>query len=285
MNYNRYSYCFNNPFKYTDPSGYTTTPSGDGGGSSSSTGFSNWSEFDDAINDIWNSQYYGGTSSGPGSPVYFSTEDEAEAAGHKNLSNYDVLYKVTFKGHTSYIAGTGDISTHVIGSDGGLNFPNFIGGMTDLSMWGTSNGNGGSSYQNSNNWQITKDSETFNKIGTAAGVISTDIDLVKKSADIIDKLGPVARGLSIAGHAGTFLGAASAAYSGYKVYNEIETGQNVNGLDVADAVVGTAGTIASVAGTVATVLGAATPVGWVVVGGVATVYGVVRLGMFICNGE
>jgi len=129
------------------------------------------------------------------------------------------------------------------------------------------------------------ENDIFNKIATTSGVVSTDIDLVEKTADIVDKLGPVARGLSIAGHAGTILGAISTFNSGTKVYNQIQAGGKVNGLDVADTLVGTAGTVASGVATGFAIFGAATPVGWVVIGGAATVYGAVRLGMYIYNGE
>ena len=110
---------------------------------------------------------------------------------------------------------------------------------------------------------------------------------MKNAVVIINKLGPVVRGLSIAGHAGTFLGAASAGISTYKVVQQFQENglSGIKGLDAADATVGWVGTAASIATTTAMILGTATPVGWVVVGGAATIYGAVRLGMFICNGE
>jgi hypothetical protein len=85
----------------------------------------------------------------------------------------------------------------------------------------------------------------------------------------------------VAGHVGTVLGAVSAGYSTYKVINQIQNGgiENVNGLDASDAVVGWLGT----ASTVALAIGASNPIGWAVLGVGATGYGVVRLGMWICE--
>jgi hypothetical protein len=104
---------------------------------------------------------------------------------------------------------------------------------------------------------------------------------VWRSVRVLGK--PLAKGLSIAGHVGTVFGAASALYSGYKVYNQIDSGglENVNTLDVTDTLVGGAGTLSAIA----LGFGTSNPIGWAVLGVGATAYGVVRLGMFIYNGE
>ena len=115
VNYNRYSYCFNNPLIYTDPSGYgnyavndnyrcdselaidpsyLVTPSiyiegylkglrdgawgSEGGGIGEGGGFSNLDQVATVIVDLLSSKHpYGGTSSGRGHTKYFNSDEEA----------------------------------------------------------------------------------------------------------------------------------------------------------------------------------------------------------------
>lgn len=146
---------------------------------------------------------------------------------------------------------------------------------------------------------------------SVAGYAATDIGLLKGTADCIaagefksatswsgwNKLltnqqawrsakvfgSSFSKGLIIAGHVGTVLGAVSAGYSTDKAITQFNKGgiEAVDGLVASDAIVGWLGT----ASTVALAFGASNPIGWAVLGAGATAYGVVRLGMFIYNGE
>lgn len=110
-NYNRYSYCMNNPTNYTDPSGYyydhqnysvecnvqsnffdAVGGMGGGGsydgftsweqigGGSGYGGFTSWEQIEDVANDLLNSPN-GGTTFGPGQTYYFKNNEEAELVG------------------------------------------------------------------------------------------------------------------------------------------------------------------------------------------------------------
>ncbi len=117
QNYNRYSYCLNNPLKYNDPSGNQmalpteyrqlgvtrphyrinditdNNPAGwggnggalptgsEGGGGGGGDGFYSWIEFWGEVNDLRNSPY-GGSSSGLGTTRYFESQPEAFLAGY-----------------------------------------------------------------------------------------------------------------------------------------------------------------------------------------------------------
>lgn len=67
QSYNRYSYCFNNPLKYTDPSGYTA--------------FTSWEEFYAVVDNLLGSQNGGSWSSSGGGPQYYSNQGEAKQGG------------------------------------------------------------------------------------------------------------------------------------------------------------------------------------------------------------
>jgi len=57
LNYNRYTYCLNNPLKYTDPTGYLALKS--------------WKEFWDIVDKLWNSSDGGSWDSGTGDITYY----------------------------------------------------------------------------------------------------------------------------------------------------------------------------------------------------------------------
>jgi RHS repeat-associated protein len=123
LNYNRYSYCLNNPLIYTDPSGYgnyavnenyrsdygqaldpsfyvaPSIANGDylsslrhgGGGGGIPTplghsGFSSWNEFWNAANDLYDHQY-GGYSNGS-KTYYFKSNEQALFAGFVSLQRF-----------------------------------------------------------------------------------------------------------------------------------------------------------------------------------------------------
>lgn len=68
QNYNRYSYCLNNPLMYTDPSGWFA--------------LNNWSEFWSVVGDLWNSSFGGNWSSESGVSYYSSTGAAMEGAAN-----------------------------------------------------------------------------------------------------------------------------------------------------------------------------------------------------------
>jgi len=214
-------------------------------------------------------------------------------AAMENLQEGYNLYCFTFSsGNTSYAASIGDIGQVTVGSNGGLSFSNPTAGITSPGFWGVGGSGGGSG-----------------NLAEGGGYVSTDLALIKGAADYgvagafksattfkgwnalratqqawryENILGSgLSKTLTVAGHLGTVLGAASAIYSGVKVYNEIETGGlgNVKVLDATDTLFGAAGTVSSIV----LAVGVSNPIGWVALGTVATGYGVVRLGMWICE--
>jgi len=323
-NYNRYSYCMNNPTRYTDPSGYKfegnrlyndwqrdswgdycQSAAGSGGSNSILNAREAYMKLSISYNDVNGKyQYAGGAEA--------STDEAMELlfSGTKGatFNGYDArdVFKAVSSGYqfqiTNYYGTPGAIFSKgdpgEFSNSNGFDFTNksayYLEGLRLAGEIGGSGGNG-SGY-----------------LAEAGGYIASDLSLIKFAADLhvaaeggwkstsslrgfVTKLGDwhysrvglsgLSKTLNVVGHVGTVLGAASAAYSGYKVYNQYEKGgiSNVNGLDVADAVMGTLGTAASGAAIYYGAIAVACPATWVVLGGAATVYGVVRLGMWICE--
>jgi RHS repeat-associated protein len=71
QSYNRYSYCFNNPLKYCDPSGFDV-----------------W----DIIDELMHQPHGGSWSLGEGT-YYYQSEDEAKAAGNKYMNEHGYSYE------------------------------------------------------------------------------------------------------------------------------------------------------------------------------------------------
>jgi len=166
-NYNRYSYCMNNPTRNTDPSGYMKEPNDD-----------RQPKLMPASCYYYGSQIYhpqtGGSVSGGYSYRYdwgartYTDSQGNFVATNEVVNNYinpnlgsasedDVVnllsslksesglnvYSVKFSsGYTSYAASVGDIGQATIDYNGGLSFSNSTAGMISMSMWGGSGESG-----------------------------------------------------------------------------------------------------------------------------------------------
>ena len=322
-NYNRYGYCMGNPMINTDPSGYLQVPydigngldeygkwatgvdamynyqPGAGGGGGHKDRWAWDADHNGQITYNWETKRYEYENGKE------ATQDAAmEQANPSDIESYttfgfDHLFTTNWHGTTILAGSIGGIITGYDGSYFKKSSSNTIAYQLNPVLWGL--------VYFGNNTKNNNVGDIF----TGAGFISSDIGLIKGASEFgiagefksatswggwnqllpnqqawrsIRVLGkPFAKGLSILGHVGTFLGGASAIYSGYKVYNEIDAGglENVKVLDATDTLFGAAGTVSSIA----LAVGASNPIGWAALGAVATGYGVYRLGVFISTGE
>ena len=173
INYNRYSYCQNNPTCATDPSGYIVAQQNTGSIGSGGFGNINWDylrfsgESEGYRNDRFGflastyqydysrHGYYNGLGNEvsasvamdqlyKGTTVWGSLKGGAAVNALNSLKNGFTLYRFDFtSGYTSYVASIGDIGKATVFPNGGLSYSNPTAGAIYIGMWGDESGGGG----------------------------------------------------------------------------------------------------------------------------------------------
>jgi len=299
--YNRYSYCFNNPLKYTDPSGMQskfhgvynpTQPANRRGGQNRPQVDIDGLRFTDTF----------GRFGGAGGFEVASVEYAGDLSGYgiNPGDKYNTQNGTIYNGFSGFnYCGPLDANVFINGAI-----------VTNIhGTWQIVNGkiytiseNGSNSYhpseqgggwlETANNYSgiattlITGGTEITNAIVRGQFKSATswtgwtnlrNSQQAWRTASVLGKTG--ATTLKIIGATGGVLGGLSASYSTYKVVNQAYNGglQSVNGWDAADATVGWAGT----ASAAALILGTSNPIGWAVIGIGATGYGAFRAVQYI----
>ena len=297
-NYNRYSYCMNNPTRYTDPTGYLKESNDDpqpklmpaicyfygsqmyrpqtggtGGGGSDyrydwgsktyTDSQGNFVSTNEAINNYINPNL-GSASEGDVANLLSSLKSES------GLNVYSVKFS---SGYTSYAASVGDIGKATIDYNGGLSFSNSTAGMISMSMW---EGESGSSLKTindiSNGLGFTNEIQSTLISAAVAGrrgmsmLNVNSISYLRVGADVATYM-KYAKGLGVGASVIT------TAYSSVNVYNQYNKGgldDVFSHRDILDATVGLTGLGATGLVTLGMI---SNPVGWAIGAGVL-VYGV-----------
>lgn len=307
--YNRYSYCFNNPLKYTDPSGYLSWAQMQcrnyawGYSYTNIDGmFVNTYTLEASISDIvhnnknriglyglYNSERYGGGGGGYAPTTSSESRTNLFAGGQGGSRVYfstSVPIYTQIDPDYNYLIGWFD---EALSWASGYECLSYLSG---ISAEVSPTGEGGGWMQKANGifgvttTMITAGTECANAYvrnqfkSATSWTGWTNLRATQqtwRTVNVLSKTG--AATIKIIGTAGGILGGLSASYSTYKVANQYLDGgvANVNGWDVADAAVGWAGT----ASAAVLLLGTTNPVGWAVLGIGAACYGAFRAGQYI----
>lgn len=304
-NYNRYSYCMNNPTRYIDPSGYKYRDQVEQTDRPDYIGFTNHAGGGGGGN-TWSSSFYQ-TSTG-GYHYDWSAHDSGTPGVYRDIRGNEVSYNDTYNNCIVPWSNADRIYAHNT-SIGGISRGNYIDGFKlkgvlyefDLPLkYGERIG-----YGNSETSDWLQTANDFSGISTsliAGGIEGVNAYIRNqfsnlswslwtklgndsqawRTAYVLGKTGAAA--MKIVGATGGVLGGLSASYSTYKVidqYTSVGGGlrglNNIKAWDVADATVGWLGT-ASVA---VLLFGTTNPVSWALAGIGATGYGVFRAGQYI----
>ncbi len=295
-NYNRYSYCMNNPTRYTDPSGYRTVKSFEfvdytGGSAGWIRAFGGGGSTLQA----WDAQHRGSTSyNWDDGNYYYANGEEAK---WENVYNDYVLPHSSVDRLYSHNTSAGGYNGNYID---GFKLNGVLYEFSKPVKYGERLEYGNS--QTSDWLQMANDFS-----GIATSLISGGIEGVNAyirnqfsnlSWSLWTKLGNDSQGwrtayvlgkggaatTKVIGATGGVLTGLSASYSTYKVidqYTSVGGGlrglNNIKARDVADATVGWLGT----ASAAVLLFGTTNPAGWALVGIGATGYGVFRAGQYI----
>jgi RHS repeat-associated protein len=230
INYNRYSYCFNNPLIYTDPSGYLNDASSSSTNSSESSRFHSWKEFWDITNYIWDNTPNdgGGWSNGSQTMLFNSTSQVADfMVSRLNQSTNLKAYTLSYRERIYILIGNGDPNKYKTEENGSLTFSgldvitpflysNLVGGWdggtinTTLGALSTLNGIGiniakdyvSYGFKSANGWQ------EFGKLASN--------QQAWRAASVLGKTGAnVLKYAKVAGKAAGLVGVALTAYQGF----------------------------------------------------------------------
>jgi|GEM_PF-944178 len=227
----------------------------------------------------------------PGSALVYSSQNPFSVADA--MKDGWRFYNVQAFNNNHVMFVKGDLGSISPSANGGITFSNPTASATFLNDWEFSEGSGETSwsdissgvgisqlivdagtetadYMIRNNYQSANSWSGFMKLRAAQQEWRTINTLGENGANIL-KLTKVT---------GPALGLVSTVISANIVYSQFKRGQEINPWDVSDIIVGGTGTVA---GAVLTFGLTSNPIGWGIVATGATIYGIVRVGMWLCE--
>jgi len=274
LNYNRYSYCMNNPLKYVDPSGFKATTNDPGMVGNTNFGWLRYAPYG-GYGGVDGGDYGGsGGSGGSGSNFWNLYLQSLNAGYDKGYGNFYVnlseqtLAPQSRNSQMTFTWNTWENSNYVEGGSVYICSKKIIHSVTlDIGNSNPQGGGGNSAYNDVPGW--------VDKANTGVGAFMVGNNAKEQLISYASRTGDIGKAgvkylkvVRSTGVAGSLFGM---GVSGYNIYNDYSQGgiEAVNGWDVADFGVGAAGLGA-------TIFLVTNPVGWVISGGVA-IYFTVRL--------